>query len=72
MYKHIICDPHNKDVEITQTGMLYTAVSRGTTLGEDNGLNSAVYFTGDHINAERIQTLTRCRKKDDEYLKVKK
>ena len=46
MYEHIICDPHDKSVETTQTGMFYTAVSRGTTLGDNNGLNSAIYFTG--------------------------
>ena len=72
MYQHIICDPHDRDVESTQTGMLYTAVSRGTTLGDDNGLNSAIYFTGSNINPDRIQKLTRCRKQNNEYTKVKK
>ena len=73
MYEHVICDPDDKSVEATHTGLLYTAVSRGTTLGDSNGLNSAVYFIGPHLTKERIQELTKCKnKKDETYLKVKK
>ena len=46
MYKCIVCDPDEKSFESSALGLLYTAVSRGTTLGDSDGMNSAVYFTG--------------------------
>ena len=58
MYDVVVCDPDEKSVEGSALGLLYTAVSRGTTLGDDNGLNSAVYFTGSSFKPERIRHLT--------------
>ena len=72
MYECVICHPDNKSVEATHTGLLYTAISRGTTLGDPNGLNSAVYFTGDNLTRERIQELTKCKTSNNIYVKVKK
>jgi len=39
---------------------------------DDDGLNSAVYFIGEHLTTERIQNLTKCLTKDETYVKVKK
>ena len=50
MFKCIVCDPDTKATEATQLGLLYTATSRATTLGDKDGLNSAIYFTGNHFN----------------------
>lgn len=58
MYDVVVCDPDEKSCEGQALGLLYTAVSRGTTLGDDNGLNSAVYFQGSSFTADRIRNLT--------------
>ena len=54
VFQTIICDPDTKAAEARATGLLYTAVSRATTLGNDNGLNSAIYFTGHNLSHERV------------------
>ncbi len=71
LYHSVICDPDIKSVEQTHTGLLYTATSRGTTLGDNDGLNSAVYFAGHNLTRERIQDLT-ISMKGNEYVKVTK
>jgi hypothetical protein len=39
------------------------AGSRATTLGNQNGMGSALYFTGTHmLNASQVQQLTRSKK----------
>jgi len=58
MFKVIICDPDGKIVEGRNTGFFYTMLSRATTLGDPNGLNSAIYFTGPNLTKQRIQQLT--------------
>ena len=58
MFGMIICDPDVRAVEGRATGFFYTMLSRATTLGDENGLNSAIYFTGPHLTKERIQNLT--------------
>lgn len=58
MFKVIICDPDGKIVEGRNTGFFYTMLSRATTLGDPNGLNSAIYFTGPNLTKQRIQELT--------------
>jgi hypothetical protein len=55
MYHCIICDPDQKHFEASALGLLYTALSRATTLGDDDGLNSAIYFTGTDFKEERIR-----------------
>jgi hypothetical protein len=57
MYECIICDPDKKQFEASALGLFYTALSRATTLGDDDGLNSAIYFTGDNFTEERIRNL---------------
>lgn len=54
MYECIVCDPDCKKYEGKASGLFYTAVSRATTLGDDYGLGSAIYFTGSELNEERI------------------
>ena len=54
VFQTIICDPDSKAAETRATGLLYTAVSRATTLGDDNGLNSAIYFSGNDLTHERV------------------
>lgn len=70
MYECIICDPDVKASEVRATGLLYTALSRATTLGDDNGLNSAIYFTGTNITRDRIQNVTMKSNKNEEYINV--
>lgn len=60
MYESIICDPDKKQYEASALGLFYTALSRATTLGDEDGLNSAIYFTGDEFTEQRIRNL--CQK----------
>ena len=46
MFDVIVCNPDESKYEGKFLGLFYTAVSRATTLGDDDGLNSALYFTG--------------------------
>ena len=59
MFVRIICDPDEKHYEGVAIGLLYTAVSRATTLGDDDGLNSAIYFTGTAFKRSRIANLNK-------------
>lgn len=70
MYECIICDPDIKASEVRATGLFYTALSRATTLGDDDGLNSAIYFTGNNITRDRIQNVTMKANKNEEYINV--
>ena len=72
LYHSVVIDPDIKSFEQTHSGLFYTAISRGTTLGDDSGLRSAVYFTGHHLTQERIQKLTKCLTGDKECKKVTK
>ena len=67
MYNCIVCDPDTKDWEGRCLGLLYTAVSRGTTLGDEDGLNSAVYFQGADFKEDRIRQLYQKKDSDDDY-----
>lgn len=70
MYECIICDPDIKKSEVRHTGLFYTALSRATTLGDDDGLNSAIYFIGNNITRERIQQVTMQSNKNQELINV--
>ena len=72
MYKYIICDPDIGTFEGSCPGLLYTAISRATTLGEDDGLGSAIYFEGDDFNASRIKYVGKstCRYKNFEEFEL--
>ena len=72
MYHAAIIDPGEKEVEGSNTGLFYTGLSRGSTLGDSNGLHSAIYFIGNHLTKERIQTLTLRKNSIQEYLNVTK
>lgn len=50
-----MCDPGPRRTESTTPGLTYTAISRATTLGDLDGLGSALYFIGDNVNAERFR-----------------
>ena len=58
MYTTIICDPGDRKREGNCPGLLYTAVSRATTLGGADNLGSAFYFVENSINTERVVNLT--------------
>lgn len=70
MYECIICDPDVKAAESRATGLFYTALSRATTLGDKDGLNSAIYFTGKNITKERIQEVTMKSTRNEEFVNV--
>lgn len=57
--QRIICDIGPKSFEGQNPGLFYTLLSRATTLGLDNRMNSAVYFTGTDFDRERLMNLTR-------------
>ena len=52
-------------------GLLYTALSRATTLGDENGLNSAIYFQGKDFKPERIFNLYCSKSTGNEYMLAK-
>jgi len=70
IYKRIVCDPDEKRHEASAIGLLYTALSRATTLGDDSGLNSAIYFTGQDFDESRIREMTKKKDSDDDYEKI--
>lgn len=70
MFDVIVCDPDEGLYEKSALGLLYTAVSRATTLGDEQGLNSAVYFTGSDFNEQRIRGIGRCTDGISEYKRV--
>ena len=78
-FKVLVCDPDDNQVEGSALGLLYAATSRASTLGDDTGLNSGIYFTGDNFTSERICQLgkKKPRTKSEhsnpvDYEKVKK
>jgi hypothetical protein len=56
-YECLICDPHDSSAENTHLGVFYTAISRATTLGDDNGLNSAFYLEGKEATEDRMKNI---------------
>lgn len=58
LYDVLVCDVDEKSFEGIALGLLYTAVSRGTTLGDETGIGSAVYFKGSTFTPDRIRNLT--------------
>lgn len=68
----IICDPDVKAVEGRATGFLYTMLTRATTLGDPNGLNSAIYFVGPNLTKERIKEVTQKSNSNQTLTNVKR
>jgi len=62
--KCLVIDPGEKEFETKCPGTAYTAFSRGTTLGGNDFLNSAIYVHGGNITKKRLlkMTLTQKRK----------
>ena len=75
VFDAIVCDPDASRYEAQFPGLFNTAVSSATTLGDDDGLNSALYFTGNHNLLEgRLnkpgKKLGNTRSPHDTYLKI--
>lgn len=67
MYQCVICDPGDKGTEGKNPGLLYTAISRATTLGGRDGLDSALYFLGNNANEERFRNLLMKENRNELY-----
>jgi hypothetical protein len=67
LFDVLVVDPDEKACEGSALGLLYTAISRGTTLGDTDGLNSAIYFTGSSMKPERIRNLTHSSATNAEF-----
>jgi len=65
-----LCDPDGGKFESSALGLFYTAVSRATTLGDEDGMNSAIYFMGEHMNEERIRRIGMCKGSRNEFIRV--
>ena len=72
LFKCIICDPDERKFEGSALGLLYTAASRGTTFGDDDGLGSAVYFIGKEFDEKRVRAIGTKLKSTDQYERAKK
>lgn len=72
MYECIVCDPDIQGAECRATGLLYTAASRATTLGDKDGLNSAIYFQGKDFTRSRIKNVTKKTNSQYEFENVKR
>lgn len=72
MFKCIICDPDKRERENNALGLFYTAISRATTLGDHDGLGSAIYFDGLEYKEERIRNIGHCKGSLADYKKKKK
>jgi hypothetical protein len=56
-YECLICDPHDSSAEARHLGVFYTAISRATTLGDNNGMNSAFYLEGKEATEDRMRNI---------------
>lgn len=59
--KKIILDPGSRKFEQMNPGSLYVGLTRGTTMGDETRMNSAIYFCGDNITPERMINMTRVK-----------
>ena len=72
MFSGIVCNPDVKAAEGRATGLFYTAISRATTLGDNNGLHSAIYFSGPNLTRDRVQHLTLKSNTSHQFENVKR
>ena len=57
--QHIVVEPGTRSFEGNSPGLLYSVISRITTLGDPFDLFTlALFFHGDNINRERLQNIT--------------
>lgn len=69
--QRIIVEPGNRQFEANNVGLLYTTVSRPTTIGTvDDKMSSAIYFDGPDFSRQRITNLTK-DKSGKLYLKAR-
>ena len=71
MYDVLICDPDEKYVEGMALGLFYTALSRATTFGDNDGLKSAIYFCGNAFCEARVRNLTHKSNSNEEFKPAK-
>ena len=67
MFEVIICDPGKREDERSALGLFYTALSRATTLGDENGDGSAIYFCGEDFTEERFRNIAKKKQTDEDY-----
>lgn len=72
MYKYVICDPDKGCKEGTALGLFYTALSRGTTLGDFDGKGSAIYFAGPDFTKERVRSIGKMNKSHNDFTRIRK
>lgn len=72
MFDVIICDPDKHEYEGLCMGLFYTALSRATTLGDERGNKSAIYFMGKEFRQERFRNLGKMKGTDEDYECFKK
>ena len=65
----IICDPGTRQFEGLNPGIFYTMLSRATTIGDENGVGSAIYFDLSNMSPNRCMNLT-LTKKGETFSKV--
>lgn len=72
MFSVLICDPDDHKFEGNFMGLFYTAISRATTLGDDNGRGSAIYFAGSKFNQQRFRNIGKMKNSDQDYIPIQK
>jgi len=70
MFKTVIIHPGTRRFEGNSPGTLYVAVSRGTTLGDADGLGSAIYFLDKSTSYDRFKYVKFKTNKDEMYDRV--
>ena len=70
MFEVIVVDPDEKQWEGKNLGLFYAGTSRATTLGDPDGLNSAIYFQGTSMKESRVRNLTCKEGTNQEFTKV--
>ena len=53
----MVCCPGSRGFEASNPGLVYTIISRATTLGDSDNNGSALYFIGEHISRGRFVNL---------------
>ncbi len=59
--KKIFLDPGSRKFEQMNPGSLYVEWTRGTTMGDETRMSSAIYFCRDNITPERMINMARVK-----------
>lgn len=73
--KSMVLEPGNSTFEGNNPGLLYTGLSRATTLGQGDINKSALYLTGSNSNVDRFCNLVHYRqkhKKHEKYIAIRR